>query len=68
MLYVTIAELAANLEKYVEIAKDEDIFIRENGKYLAMLTAPDFGTDDKKYGPFRTMEEMMKSLETEDIS
>ncbi|MCI8655929.1 MAG: hypothetical protein HFF72_00645 [Oscillospiraceae bacterium] len=68
MLYVTIAELAAHLDKYIEMAKDEDIFIRENGQYLAMLTAPDFGKGDKQYGPFKTTEEMMKSLETEDIS
>lgn len=66
MLYVTIAELEAHLEKYVEIAKDEDVFIRENGQYLAMLTAPDFGEKDGTLGPFESVEEMMEALNSDD--
>ena len=37
--FVTISELEADPDKYVEMAQTQDILIAENGKVVAKLTA-----------------------------
>ena len=39
-MIITVAELKANLEKYLEMAMSQDIFITKNGKSIARLTSP----------------------------
>ena len=39
-MIITAAELKANLEKYLEMAMSQDIFITKNGKSIARLTSP----------------------------
>ncbi len=37
---ITATELKLNLEKYLDMAQSEDIFITKNGKIIARLTSP----------------------------
>lgn len=39
-MIITAAELKTNLNKYLELAGIQDIFITENGKNIARLTNP----------------------------
>ena len=39
MKAISVSELEANTDKYIEIAQTEDVFITENGKIVAKLTA-----------------------------
>ena len=39
MKAITVAELAENADKYIEMAQEQDILICENGKVVAKLTA-----------------------------
>lgn len=39
MKAISVPELEANPDKYIEIAQTKDIFIIENGKIVAKLTA-----------------------------
>lgn len=39
-MIITAAELKTNLEKYLEMAMSQDIFITKNGKSIARLTSP----------------------------
>ena len=39
-MIITAAELKANLEKYLEMAMSQDIFITKNGKSIARFTSP----------------------------
>ena len=39
-MIVTATELKTNLGKYLEIAKQRDVFITKNGKTIARLTSP----------------------------
>ena len=39
-MIVTATELKTNLGKYLEIAKQQDVFITKNGKAIARLTSP----------------------------
>lgn len=39
-MIVTATELKTNLGKYLEIARQQDIFITKNGKNIARLTSP----------------------------
>ena len=39
-MIITAAELKTNLEKYLEMAMSQDIFITKNGKNIARLTSP----------------------------
>lgn len=39
MKVITVAELAANADLYVEMAKEQEILIAENGKVVAKLVA-----------------------------
>lgn len=39
-MIVTATELKTNLGKYLEIAKQQDVFITKNGKTIARLTSP----------------------------
>lgn len=39
-MIVTATELKTNLGKYLEIAKQQDVFITKNGKNIARLTSP----------------------------
>ena len=39
-MIITAAELKTNLEKYLEMAMRQDIFITKNGKNIARLTSP----------------------------
>lgn len=41
MKMITVPELEANLEKYVEMAQSQDFLIVQNGKVVAKLTAVD---------------------------
>ena len=36
---IPVSELEANTDKYIELAQIEDVFIIENGKIVAKLTA-----------------------------
>lgn len=45
MKMITVPELEANLEKYVEMAQNQDILIIQNGKVVAKLTAVDQQTE-----------------------
>ena len=40
IMIVTATELKTNLGKYLEIARQQDIFITKNGKNIARLTSP----------------------------
>ena len=39
-MIITAAELKTNLEKYLEMAMSQDIFITKNGKSIARFTSP----------------------------
>ena len=39
-MIVTATELKTNLGKYLEIARQQDVFITKNGKNIARLTSP----------------------------
>lgn len=39
MKIISVSELEANTDKYIEIAQLQDVFITENGKVVAKLTA-----------------------------
>ena len=39
MKIISVSELEANADKYVEIAQMQDVFIAKNGKIVAKLTA-----------------------------
>ncbi|HIV22969.1 MAG TPA: type II toxin-antitoxin system prevent-host-death family antitoxin [Candidatus Merdiplasma excrementigallinarum] len=39
-MIITAAELKTNLEKYLEMAMSQDIFITKNGKIIARFTSP----------------------------
>ncbi len=39
-MIITATEFKANLGKYLEIAKKQDIYITKNGKKIALLTNP----------------------------
>ncbi|MBR3353538.1 type II toxin-antitoxin system prevent-host-death family antitoxin [Candidatus Saccharibacteria bacterium] len=45
---ITLTELEGNLDKYVEISREEDIFITKNGKIISRLTKP-FARRKEKY-------------------
>ena len=40
IMIVTATELKSNLGKYLEIARQQDVFITKNGKNIARLTSP----------------------------
>lgn len=40
IMIVTATELKTNLGKYLEIARQQDVFITKNGKNIARLTSP----------------------------
>jgi prevent-host-death family protein len=37
---ITATELKANLSKYLELAKTEDVIVTKNGKVVAKITSP----------------------------
>ena len=37
---ITVTDLRYNVSKYLKIAKNEDVFIKKNGKVVAKLTNP----------------------------
>ena len=39
MTQISVAELKANAGKYIMMLEDRDIFITDNGKFVARLTA-----------------------------
>lgn len=39
MKIIPVSELEANTDKYIELAQIQDVFITENGKIVAKLTA-----------------------------
>lgn len=39
-MIITATEFKTNFGKYLEIVKDEDIFITKNGKIIAQLSTP----------------------------
>ncbi|MCD8211964.1 MAG: hypothetical protein LUC17_02940 [Oscillospiraceae bacterium] len=39
MTQITVSDLAADAEKYVDMAQDQDILITEDGKLVARLVA-----------------------------
>ena len=39
-MIITATELKTNLGKYLDIARQQDVFITKNGKNIARLTSP----------------------------
>ena len=39
-MIITVTELKSNLEKYLQLATEEEIFITHNGKIISKLTNP----------------------------
>ena len=40
MMVVSISEFKTNMDKYLELATEQDIFITKDGKNIAMITSP----------------------------
>lgn len=40
MCVITVTELKQNLDKYIEMSKREDVFVKEDGRIVTMLTSP----------------------------
>ena len=40
MCIITASELKQNLGKYIELSKEEDVIVKNNGKIITILTSP----------------------------
>ena len=69
MRYITVAELKKNLDYYLELSNQEDIFVINSGQAISVLTCPEtVGIDNllklkgvlKKYDDGKDYKEIIK--------
>ena len=61
MIYITATELKNNLGHYLDLAKDEDVYITKNKKIIAILSNP----KGKALDRFLSLKGILKTSESE---
>ena len=61
MIYITATELKNNLGHYLDLAKNEDVYITKNKKIIAILSNP----REKALDRFLSLKGILKTSESE---
>ena len=69
MRYITVTELKKNLDHYLELSNQEDVYVTKHGKIISVLKCPEMvGIDDllklkgtlKKYDDGRNYKDIIR--------
>lgn len=63
MVFITATELKGNLGHYLELAKNENIFITKNKQIIAVLSSP----EDKAFDNFMSLQGCLSDSDEKDI-
>lgn len=63
-MHITVKEFGADVDKYLLVSENEDVYITENGKVISMLTNP---VKEKSAGQGAAMDDLIEMSPTQRI-